>query len=162
MTSFRVPFLPLKDITDKHGQEIHIAVNRVVDSGWYLQGNENTAFEMNYSQYTSTKYTVGVANGFDALVWILRAYIELGFMVPGDEVVVPANTYIATILAITENGLTPVLVEPDLFTYQIDDTKIEAVITPRTKAIMIVHLYGRCAYTERIGQICEKYNLKLI
>jgi dTDP-4-amino-4,6-dideoxygalactose transaminase len=158
----QVPFLSLQDITNKYHEEIHDAVNRVVDSGWYLQGNENAAFEANYSRYIGAQYTVGVANGLDALIWILRAYIELGFMAPGDEVIVPANTYIASILAITENRLTPVLVEPDIHTYQIDATKIEAAITPKTKAVMIVHLYGRCAYTERIGQICKKYNLKLV
>ncbi|MDR0605000.1 MAG: DegT/DnrJ/EryC1/StrS family aminotransferase [Bacteroidales bacterium] len=158
----QVPFLSLRDITDKYSKEIHDAVSRVIDSGWYLQGNENATFEANYSQYIGTKYTVGVANGLDALVWILRAYIELGLMAPGDEVIVPANTYIASILAITENKLTPVLVEPDIYTYQIDDTKIETAITPKTKAIMIVHLYGRCAYTEKIKEICKKYNLRLI
>jgi dTDP-4-amino-4,6-dideoxygalactose transaminase len=158
----QIPFLSLKDITDKYTKEIHDAVSRVIDSGWYLQGNENAAFEANYSRYIGTKYTVGVANGLDALIWILRAYIELGLMAPGDEVIVPANTYIASILAVTENRLMPVLVEPDIHTYQIDDTKIESAITSKTKAIMIVHLYGRCAYTERIGQICKKYNLKLI
>jgi dTDP-4-amino-4,6-dideoxygalactose transaminase len=157
-----ISFLSLKDITNKYGEEIHDAVSRIVDSGWYLQGNENAAFEANYSQYIGAKYTVGVANGLDALIWILRAYIELGIIVPGDEVIVPANTYIASILAITENGLVPVLVEPDIHTYQIDDTKIEAAITQKTKAVMIVHLYGRCAYTEKIGQICKGYNLKLI
>jgi dTDP-4-amino-4,6-dideoxygalactose transaminase len=158
----QVPFLSLKDVTDKYHKEIHDAVSRVVDSGWYLQGNENATFETNYSRYTCTKYTVGVANGLDALIWILRAYIEMGIMVPGDEVIVPANTYVASILAITENRLIPVLVEPDIHTYQIDDTRIEAVITPKTRAILIVHLYGRCAYTERIEQICNNYNLKLI
>ncbi|GHU85106.1 aminotransferase [Spirochaetia bacterium] len=157
-----IPFLSLKDITDKYSEEIHEAVSHVIDSGWYLQGKENAAFEANYAQYTGTKYAVGCANGLDALIWILRAYIELEVMSPGDEVIVPANTYIASILAITENGLTPVLVEPDINTYQIDDSKIEAVITPKTKAIMIVHLYGQCAYTEKIGQICKKHNLKLI
>jgi dTDP-4-amino-4,6-dideoxygalactose transaminase len=157
-----IPFLSLQDITEKYTQEIHDAISRVVDSGWYLQGNENVAFEANYSHYMGTKYTVGVANGLDALIWILRAYIEIGIMAPGDEVIVPANTYIASILAITENGLVPVLVEPDIQTYQIDDSKIEAVITPKTKALMIVHLYGRCAYTEKIGQICKTYHLKLI
>ena len=106
--------------------------------------------------------TVGVANGLDALIWILRGYIELGVMKPGDEVIVPANTYIATILAITENGLKPVLVEPNINTYQIDDRLIEKAVTPRTKAVMIVHLYGCCAYTEKIGEICKKYNLKLL
>lgn len=157
-----VPFLSLKDITCKYRDEIHEAVSRVVDSGWYLQGEENAKFEANYSRYIGTKYAIGCANGLDALIWILRAYIELGVMSPGDEVIVPANTYFASILAITENNLVPALVEPDITTYQIDDSKIEAAITPRTKAIMIVHLYGQCAYTEKIGQICGKNNLKLI
>ncbi|WP_010262411.1 DegT/DnrJ/EryC1/StrS family aminotransferase [Treponema primitia] len=157
-----VSFLSLKDITDKYSKEIHGAVTRVIDSGWYLQGEENKLFETNYSQYIGTQYTIGVANGLDALIWILRAYIELGVISPDDEVIVPANTYIASILAITENRLVPILVEPDINTYQIDDAKIEAAITKRTKAIMIVHLYGRCAYTEKIGQLCKQYNLKLI
>jgi dTDP-4-amino-4,6-dideoxygalactose transaminase len=157
-----IPFLSLKDITNKYSDEIYEVVRRVIDSGWYLQGKENATFEDNYSRYIGTKYTIGVANGLDALILILRAYIELGFMQLGDEVIVPANTYIASILAITENHLVPVLVEPDINTYQIDDTKIEAAITPRTKAIMIVHLYGYCAYTDKISQICKQYNLKLI
>jgi dTDP-4-amino-4,6-dideoxygalactose transaminase len=157
-----IPFLSLKEITDQYSSEIHEAVSRVIDSGWYLQGNENTAFENNYARYVGTKHAVGCANGLDALIWILRAYIELGVMTPGDEVIVPANTYIASILAITENSLVPVLVEPDIATYQIDDSKIEAAITPKTKAVMIVHLYGQCAFTEKIGQICKKFNLKLI
>jgi len=157
-----VPFLSLKDVTGKYNREIHEAVSRVIDSGWYLQGEENAAFEAHYAQYIGVKYTVGCANGLDALVWILRAYMELGVMMPGDEVIVPANTYIASILAITENNLVPVLVEPDIATYQIDDSKIEAAITPKTKAVMIVHLYGQCAYTEKIGQICKNHNLKLI
>lgn len=157
-----IKFLDLQKVTAKYAGEIHRAVERVVDSGWYLQGQENENFEKNYSKYIGTKYTVGVANGLDALIWILRGYIELGIMAPGDEVIVPANTYIATILAITENGLKPVLVEPDITTYQIDERLIEKAITPRTKAIMIVHLYGCCAYTDKIGELCKKYNLKLI
>jgi len=157
-----VPFLPLKDVTALHVTEIHAAVARVVNSGWYLYGKENEQFEKDYSEYIGTKYTVGCANGLDALIWIFRAYIELGVMKPGDEVIVPANTYIATILAITENGLNPVLVEPKLNTLEIDDDLIEAVITPRTKAIAIVHLYGRLAWTQKIADICKKYDLKLI
>lgn len=98
----------------------------------------------------------------DALIWIFRAYVEMGIMNPGDEVIVPANTYIASILAISENGLKPILVEPNIETYQIDDSKIEAVITERTKAILIVHLYGQCAYTDKIGKLCKKYQLKLV
>lgn len=157
-----IQFLSLRDVTAKYAEELYQAVNRTIDSGWYLQGQENENFERHYSEYIGTKYAVGVANGLDALIWILRGYIELGVMKPGDEVIVPANTYIATILAITENGLTPVLVEPDINTYQIDDGLIEKAVTPRTKAVMIVHLYGCCAYTERIGEICKKYNLKLL
>lgn len=157
-----IKFLDLQKITQKYSQEIHEAINRVVDSGWYLQGKENEEFEANYSMYIGTKYTIGCANGLDALVWIFRAYIELGVMQPGDEVIVPANTYIASILAISENGLKPVLVEPSIETYQIDDSRIEAAITSKTRAILIVHLYGHCAYTDKIGDICRKYNLKLI
>ena len=137
-------------------------MSRVIDSGWYLQGKENAVFEANYAKYIGIKYAIGCANGLDALILILQAYKELGIMADGDEVIVPANTYIASILAITENNLVPVLVEPDITTYQIDDSKIEAAITPKTKAIMLVHLYGQCAYTEKIGQICKSYNLKLI
>lgn len=158
----KVPFLSLKDVTDKYKAEIHEAALRVIDSGWYLQGKENEKFEADYANYIGTKYCVGCANGLDALIWIFRAYIELGVMKPGDEVIVPANTYIATILAITENGLVPVLVEPNIDTLQIDDNLIEECITPKTKAITIVHLYGRCAYTDKIGTLCKKYNLKLI
>ena len=157
-----VPFLSLKDITSKYSQEIHNAVSRVVDSGFYLQGNENKVFQEHYSQYIGCNHTIGVANGLDALFLILRAYMELGVMKPGDEVIVPANTYIATILAITDNMLTPVLVEPSIETYQIDDSLIEAAITSKTKAIMIVHLYGQCAYTKKIVELCKKYHLKLI
>lgn len=157
-----IKFLDLQKITQRYSAEIHEAVDRVINSGWYLQGKENERFEADYSAYIGTKYTIGVANGLDALIWIFRAYVEMGVMKPGDEVIVPANTYIASILAITENGLVPVLVEPDIRTYQIDDTRIEEAITSRTKAILIVHLYGQCAYTNRIGDICKKYNLKLV
>lgn len=157
-----IKFLDLQKITQKYAEEIHEAVNRVVDSGWYLQGKENEKFEADYSAYIGTKYTIGCANGLDALIWIFRAYVEMGIMRPGDEVIVPANTYIASILAISENGLKPVLVEPSIETYQIDDSKIEEAITERTKAILIVHLYGQCAYTDKIGELCKKYNLKLV
>lgn len=157
-----IKFLDLQKITQKYSEEIHEAVNRVVDSGWYLQGKENEKFEADYSAYIGTKYTVGCANGLDALIWIFRAYVEMGIMKSGDEIIVPANTYIASILAISENGLKPVLVEPSIKTYQIDDSKIEEAITERTKGILIVHLYGQCAYTDKIGELCKKYNLKLI
>ena len=158
----QVPFLSLKSVTEKYRDEIHAAALRVIDSGWYLQGVENEKFEADYAGYIGTKYCVGCANGLDALVWIFRAYIELGIMKRGDEVIVPANTYIATILAITENELVPVLVEPNINTLQIDDRLIEEKITSKTKAITIVHLYGRCAYTNKIGELCKKYKLKLV
>ncbi len=157
-----VPFLSLKDVTNMHGEEIREAARRVIDSGWYLQGKENEAFEQHYAEYIGTKYCIGCANGLDALIWIWRAYIELGVMQPGDEVILPANTYIATHLGITENGLVPVCVEPNPRTLEIDDTLIEAAITERTKAICIVHLYGRCAMTERIAEICRRHGLKLV
>ena len=157
-----IPFLSLHDVTAKYRDEIHEAVLRVVDSGWYLQGKENEQFEKHYAEYIGSKHCIGCANGLDALIWIFRAYIEMGVMQPGDEVIVPANTYIATILAITENNLVPVLVEPNPETLQIDDTLIEERITDRTKAICIVHLYGRLACTQHILDLCEKYNLKLV
>ena len=157
-----IPFLSLKNITDKYSDEIHAAVRRVVDSGWYLQGKENATFENNYANYIGSKYCIGVANGLDALIWIVRAYKELGVFNDGDEIIVPANTYIASILAVTENNLKPILVEPTFDNLEIDDSKIEERITPKTKGIMIVHLYGRCAYSEKIGALCKKYDLKLI
>lgn len=145
-----------------HAEEIHEAARRVIDSGWYLQGEENKAFEKHYAEYIGTKYCIGCANGLDALIWIWRAYIELGVMQPGDEVILPANTYIATHLGITENGLVPVCIEPNPRTLEIDDSLIEQHITPRTKAICVVHLYGRCACTQKILDLCKKYNLKLV
>ena len=157
-----IPFLSLKEVTGLHGEEIREAVARVVESGWYLQGQENARFEEHYAAFIGSKYCVGCANGLDALILIFRAYIELGVMQPGDEVIVPANTYIATILAITENGLKPVLIDARADTLEIDDSIIEVAITPRTRAVCIVHLYGRNAYTDRIGEICSKHNLKLI
>lgn len=157
-----IPFLSLRDVTALHGSEINEAVSRVVNGGWYLQGKENEQFEKNYSDFIGCKHTIGCANGLDALIWIFRAYIEMGVMKPGDEVIVPANTYIATILAITENDLVPVFVEPKSNTLEINDDLIEAAITSRTKAIAIVHLYGRIAYTDKIGELCKKYNLKLV
>lgn len=158
----KVPFLSLRDISEKYKSELHEAVLRVVDSGWYLQGKENAVFEQHYAKYIGTNYCIGCANGLDALILIFRAYMELGILNPGDEVIVPANTYIATILSITENGLVPILIEPDPNTLEIDDSFIEDKITPKTKALVIVHLYGRNAYTEKIGKICEKYSLKLV
>ncbi len=138
------------------------AADDVLQSGWYLKGTFTERFEAAYAAYIGTKHCVGCGNGLDALMLILRAYKELGVLQEGDEVIVPANTYIATILAVTENRLVPVLVEPDADTLQIDDSKIESAITMRTRALMLVHLYGRCAYTERVGEICRKYHLILI
>ena len=160
--NLQIPFLDLQKVTNLRLPQIKEAANRVIDSGWFLLGKEVARFEQNYSEYIGTKYCVAVANGLDALRLILRAYIELGVMNVGDEIIVPANTYIASILAITDNNLVPVLVEPDKETLQIDDSKIEAAITDKTKGIMIVHLYGRDSYTDKIGDICKKHNLKLI
>ena len=157
-----VEFLSLKKITEKYSDEIHTAVSRVIDSGWYLQGIENEMFEENYGNFIGTNHCIGVANGLDALRLILKGYIALGIMKEGDEIIVPANTFIASILAITDNGLIPVLVEPNINTFQLDEEKIESAITDSTIAIMIVHLYGQCGYTDNIKNICEKYNLKLI
>lgn len=149
-------------MTASHGKEIKEAVSRVIDKGWYLQGEENEKFEAAYSKFIGTDHTIGCANGLDALIWIFRAYIEMGVLRPGDEILVPANTYIASILAISENGLVPVLIEPDPDTYQINGDLIDNAITNRTKAVMIVHLYGQCAYTEKINEVCKKYGLLLI
>ena len=157
-----IHYLPLGDINARYDAEIREAIGCVLDSGWYLRGEVTQRFERHYADYIGTRHCVGVANGLDALTLILRAYKEMGVMREGDEVIVPANTFIATILAITENGLIPVLVEPDVETLEIDDALIEQAITPRTRAIMIVHLYGRCAYTARIADICRRHNLRLI
>lgn len=161
MEKMVIPFLSLKDITSLHGNEIHEAISRVVDSGWYLQGEAVRNFEEEYAHFIGTQHCVSCANGLDALTLMLRAYIELGRLRKGDEVIVPANTYIATILAITENNLTPILVEPNYETLQINPSLIKAKITERTRAIMLVHLYGRLAYTEEIATLCKKNDLLL-
>ena len=157
-----IAYLPLNKINALYDAELREAVGRVLDSGWYLKGEATRQFERDYAEYIGTRHCIGCGNGLDALMLILRAYIELGVMHEGDEVIVPANTYIASILAITECRLKPVLVEPSLDTLQIDDALIEQAITERTRGIMIVHLYGRCAYTSRIGDLCRQYGLKLI
>lgn len=138
------------------------AADEVLRSGWYLRGEATRRFEQHYAEYIGTRHCIGCGNGLDALTLILRAYKELGVMADGDEVIVPANTYIASILSITENHLVPVLVEPDIDSLQIDDCLIEQAVTPRTRAVMIVHLYGRCAFTPRIADLCQRYGLKLI
>ena len=157
-----IKYLELKRVNAPYEEEMRQAMYDVLGCGWYLRGEATRQFEEHYAEYIGTKYCIGCGNGLDALMLILRAYQEMGVMQEGDEVIVPANTYIASILAITENHLKPVLVEPDIHTFQIDDSLIEAAITPRTRAVMIVHLYGRCAYTERIGELCRQYGLKLI
>lgn len=157
-----IKFLDLQKVNAQYGKEIDEAILRVAHSGWYLLGEEMDAFEQEYASYIGTQYCIGCANGLDALTLIIKAYKEQGAMQDGDEIIVPANTFIASILAITENNLTPVLVEPRLDMLELDDSRIEEHITERTKAIMVVHLYGRCAYTETIGQLCKKYGLKLI
>ena len=157
-----IAYLPLHKINALYDAELREVVGRVLDSGWYLKGEATRQFERDYAEYIGTRHCIGCGNGLDALMLILRAYIELGVMHEGDEIIVPANTYIASILAITECRLKPVLVEPSPDTLQIDDSLIEQVVTPRTRAVMIVHLYGRCAYTAHIGDLCKKYHLKLI
>lgn len=158
----KIPYLSLQDVTALHGAEIQAAVQQTVASGRYLLGRQNQEFEAEWSAYLGCCHAVGCANGLDALVWIFRAYIEMGVMQPGDEVLVPANTYIATFLAITENGLIPVPVEPHPDTLEIDEHHIEAAITPRTRALCLVHLYGRCAFTPAIATLCRRYGLKLV
>jgi dTDP-4-amino-4,6-dideoxygalactose transaminase len=158
----KVEFLSLKKINDKHAAEIEQAIDRVLTSGWYLLGNEVKNFETNLANYVGVKHAIGVANGLDALRLILKAYIEMGIMAEGDEVIVPANTYIASVLAITDNRLTPVLVEPDINTYNLDISLIEKHITARTKAIMVVHLYGQVCWSEVLEAIAKKYKLKII
>ena len=157
-----IKYLDLKRINDAHGEEIRQAMMHVLDSGWYLKGEMTQLFEEHYADYIGSRHCISCGNGLDALTLILRAYMEMGVMQKGDEVIVPANTYIASILSITECGLTPILVEPSIDTFQIDDSLIEEAITPRTRAVMIVHLYGRCAFTEKIGRLCKKHQLKLI
>lgn len=157
-----IKFLDLKEINESFEPELSEGINRVVKSGWYLLGEEVRSFEQEYASYVDSTYCIGVGNGLDALRLIFKAYIELGVMAEGDEILVPANTYIASILAISDNNLVPVLIEPDLHSYNIDPDKIEENITPRTKGIMLVHLYGKNSMNEAIEHLVNKYNLKLI
>lgn len=157
-----IPFLDLKFINAQYQEELKEACARVIDSGWYILGNEVAEFEKEFAAYCETKHCLGVANGLDALVLILRAYIELGVMQKGDEVIVPSNTYIASILAISENGLTPVLIEPDVNTFNLEPKLIEQAITEKTKAILTVHLYGQVTAMDEINAIAKKHNLKVI
>ncbi|MFB6317434.1 DegT/DnrJ/EryC1/StrS family aminotransferase [Saccharicrinis sp. FJH54] len=157
-----IKFLDLKTINATYEPDLSEAVQRVINSGWYLLGKENEAFENEYADFIGTKYAIGVANGLDALRLIFKAYIELGYLNEGDEVIVPANTYIASILAISDNRLKPVIVEPSVDTFNIDPFLIENAITSKTKAILLVHLYGRNAMHKEIERIVKKYNLLLI
>jgi dTDP-4-amino-4,6-dideoxygalactose transaminase len=157
-----IKFLDLKNINQQHKDELKIAFERVLDSGWYIMGNELAQFEDEFSVYCGTKHCIGVGNGLDALILIIRAYKELGIFKEGDEIIVPSNTYIASILAISANNLIPILVEPDINTYNINPTLIEAKITSKTKAILPVHLYGQLCDMEAIKLIADKHNLKII
>ncbi len=153
-----VKFLDLHKINEQYRNGIDEAIKRVLDSGWYLLGKENESFDKNFAEYCSVKHSIGVANGLEALRLIINAY---GFGT-GDEIIVPANTYIASILAISQNGCMPVLVEPDINTYNINPDLIEEKITSKTKAIMVVHLYGQAVEMEKIWALAKKYNLKII
>jgi dTDP-4-amino-4,6-dideoxygalactose transaminase len=157
-----IKFLDLQKINAQHKQELSNAFTRVLDSGWYIMGNELKQFEEEFAAYCGTKHAIGVANGLDALILIIRAYKELGVFKDGDEILVPSNTYIASILAISANNLIPVLVEPNINTYNIDPTLIEAKITLKTKAILPVHLYGQLCDMEIINSIAQMHNLKVI
>lgn len=157
-----VKFLDLQAITLQHADEYRAAVERVMDSGWFLQGNENKRFEKAYSEYIGTGHCIAVANGLDALRLILRGYCELGAMKEGDEIIVPSNTYIATILAITQNNLVPVFVEPTWENLELDIDRVEEAITPKTRGVMTVHLYGRLACNDKLKDICRRHNLKLM
>lgn len=157
-----IPFLDLKAINNQYRQELIEAATRVIDSGWYIRGQEVESFEKEFAAYCGTRHCIGVANGLDALILVLRAWKELGKLKEGDEVIVPTNTYIASILAITENRLTPILVEPDINTYNIDPNLIEQAITPKTKAILAVHLYGQLADMPAILDIAQRNNLLVL
>lgn len=153
-----VKFLDLHKVNERFRAQFDARFKQILDAGWYIRGKQDELFEKNFAAYVGSKYCVGVANGLDALNLVIKAY---GFG-PGDEIIVPANTYIASILAITQNACTPVLVEPDMQTYNINPDLIEAAITPRTKAIMVVHLYGQAVQMQKIWELAKKYNLKVI
>lgn len=157
-----IKFLDLQKVNLLHQQEIEEQLLKSFRSGWYILGEEVKLFEEKLAAYIGTKYAIGVANGLDALRLILKAYIQTGYMQPGDEIIAPANTYIASLLAITDNNLVPVLVEPDLDTYNIDIAEIEKSLTPKTKAIMVVHLYGQAIFSNELKILAQKHNLKII
>lgn len=157
-----IEFLDLKKVNAQYREELQEAFTRVLDSGWYIMGAELKQFEKDFATYCNTKHAIGVANGLDALILIIRAYKELGFMHDGDEIIVPSNTYIASVLAISLNNLVPVLVEPNIDTYNLDPLNIESKITSKTKAILPVHLYGQLCDMKGINLIAKKHNLKVI
>lgn len=157
-----VPFLDFKDLNVQYRKELLKVIAQFIDSGQYILGDKVRSFEKEFSVYCGVKETIGTGNGLDALTLIIRAYKELGIFQIGDEVIVPANTYIASILAVTENRLKPVLAEPNLATYNIDAKKIDKYISKKTKAILVTHLYGQIGYSEEIKRIAKKYNLKII
>jgi len=157
-----IPFLDLKTLNAPYEQELIQASTEVIQSGWYIHGKACQNFEKEFAYFCGTEYCIGVANGLDALTLIFSAYKEMGILTDNDEVIVPANTYIASILAISQNDLKPVLVEPDIHTYNLDPSAIEAKITSKTKAIMAVHLYGQTANMKDINTIAQKHNLKVI
>ena len=157
-----IKFLDLQKINLQYQEEIEAKLLETFRSGWYLLGNEVKNFENNLAKYIGSPNAIGVANGLDALRLILKAYLELGQMKFGDEIIVPANTYIASILAITDNRLKPVFAEPDIETYNLDVSKIENLITPKTKAIMVVHLYGQVCWSEDLVALAKKHDLKII
>lgn len=157
-----IHFLDLQRVNARYSNEIETAANEVIHSGRYLQGKATRGFEQEYAAYIGTDFAIGCANGLDALTLIYRAYIEMGLMKPGDEVILPANTFIASVLAVTDNNLVPVFCEPNPETLEIDEDHIESLITRRTRSLMIVHLYGRLAYSERIREICQRYDLHLV
>ena len=157
-----IPFLDLKKVNEPFIEEMLAAVEEVIRSGWYIQGQYVRSFEKKFSEYCNVKNCIGVANGLDALRLILRGYIELGRLRPGDEVVVPANTYIASVLAISDVGLRPVLVEPDENTYNLDPNKVRNAIGEATKAVLMVHLYGQLADVTELTKIATEHKLILI
>lgn len=157
-----IRFLDLQKINSQYADEMKSVSAEIIDSGCYLHGKKQDNFEKSFAEYLGSDYVIGTSNGLDALRLIFRAYLELGVMKPNDEIIVPANTYIASILAITDNQLKPVLVEPNISTYNIDVTLIEKYINERTKAIMPVHLYGRICWSKEIEMLAKKYHLKVI